>query len=322
MKRALKLWSCSCVLTLCALPLVAQPRTPSLPADRAVPAPRGVVDSRFLFFALTPELAAGTPESLAFRIDVDGQPFLVETLDLRQVRGAESFAFELLATRPDLRDRLHELGRDPKSRVVVQVAVDGAVVREFASFGELLRYNREIKRFLRPAAAPSEVYGPAAGESPKPAPLARLFEKGYQADPACLSQCQYEYQYCISGPCYEAGASCVFCEDLYQSCLESCPIICVEPKSVTEYYTPWQTISTIYGSYNCYENWWENDFLWGTYYQHVSYSLKRDRVRRTESCNGQVTETVLSTQYSNSSCWQPTGASCYMPPSRFSGWSC
>ena len=322
MNRASKLWSLSCVLTLSALPLLAQPRTPSMPADRAVPAPREVVDSRFLFFALTPELAAGTPETLAFRIDVGGQPFLVETLDLRQVRGAEASAFELLATRPDMRDRLYELGRDPKSRMVIQVAVDGAVVREFASFGELLRYNGEIKRTLRPAAAPSEVYGPGAGEAPEPASLARLFEKGYTSDPACVSQCQYEYQYCISGPCSESGASCVFCEDVYQSCLDSCPIICVDPKSVTEYYTSWQIISSSYGASGCYENWWENDFIWGDIYDQVIYTSKRDRVRRTESCSGQVTETVLSTQYSNGSCWQPRGASCLHPPSKFSGWSC
>lgn len=318
--RAVKLFSFLAV-TLCALPLTAQTRTAGLSTPRsgqpALQVPDSAVmeealASRFLFFALTPEQAAGTPESLAFRIDLNGQPFLEETLDLRQVPDAQSAAFEILATRPDLRDRLYALGSKRSNRVTLQVVVNGAVVRELASFGELLRYNRGIKRSLRPAAAPSEVRDLTGTQTPAAFadPLARLFEKGVYPEQWCADQCSADYDAC---PC-DYG-DCSRCDAQWQGCLSSCPTYCVEPKSVTST-NKTDIIGMTYGPSECREHWWENDFQQGEWYQWITYQFKHYTLRRTESCNGTVTNQELNVSYSSQTCQSRTLAACSFPISK------
>jgi hypothetical protein len=316
--RAAKLFS-FCVLALSALPLTAQtwpaaglstPRA-GLPALQAPDSALidEVLASRFLFFALTPELAAGTPEALGFRIDLNGQPFLEETLDLRQVPDAQSAAFEILATRPDLRDRLYELGRKRSNRLTVQVVVDGAVVHEFASFGELLRYNRALKRSFRPAAAPSEVRDLTGTEAPATSqdPLAPLFTKGVYPEQWCADQCSEQYDACSCD-----YGDCSRCHAQWEGCLSSCPTYCVEPKSVTST-NKTDIIGITYGPSECRELPWENDFRYGEWYQSVTYQFKHYTLRRTESCNGTVTNEELNVSYSSRNCLSRTYGTCSYP---------
>ena len=84
--------------TLLASPLAAQAGPPAAAARPAAPA------RLHLYFAPAPEQLDGA-RTLTFVVQLGGKPHLQETIFL-ETASPEGHAFEILATRPDLRGRL------------------------------------------------------------------------------------------------------------------------------------------------------------------------------------------------------------------------
>jgi hypothetical protein len=309
-------------LSLVASPLLAQPR-----ASRdltAFPAPelRGVVstdprvkealESRPLFFAPPADSLDGA-RTLAFRINLNGRPYLEETLRVERLGAG---AFELLAMRPELLDRLYTISANRADRVTVEVLVDGRPVHAFSSFEELVQYNRELKATsLNPLVAKSEVRDytgaakPPAVSTAKPKPATA---KGMQADPYCADQCYGDYDRCTD---YGWGCDygdCSRCQNSLDACLSYCPIVCVDPKNSTIVNND-AVVATNYGGQECREHQWESDFTSGEWYTNTRLTWKRTKVRRTEYCDGHVEQEVLSYEYWYVYCWTRTYMQCTSP---------
>ena len=312
------------VCLLCAAPSLAQPRSSS-----AATAPAGpplfeeVKETRFLFIPLTAEEARGAEGPLEFRVSFNGKPYVEETLSLEALQGTKEPSFELLATRPDLLDRLYDLSRDEGNQITVEIFLDGMSLREL-SFAELLRNNRQLKaKPFHPVSAPSRVRDLSGNESPGPSGSPALMTaKGMQQDPACVNACTQAYYLCTGNDCFEdTDPQCIYCQEQYSNCLDSCPYVCVDPKSVREETRTVEVSSVSYGS-TCYQDWWSNDPYWGSYYTYFNKTYRHTRVRITEYCNGSTSETTLSTWYSSQGCWEPSGYPCSWPNGKFNGWYC
>lgn len=268
-----------------------------------------------LFFALTPEQAAKAGSSLEIRIALNGKPYLHEELTLGGKTGLDRLAFELLAARPDLREGLFELGRDRSLRITATALLDGAPIREFTSFGELLRYSRQLRLgSFQPTRAVSRVRH-FLTESSHSQPD---FTKGWQLDPVCTAACQDAYYSCVANNCSgNKEMDCPWCESQYVNCHNSCPSVCVDPMQVTEETRTELDFVTGAGS-GCFMKYsWYNEI-----YAHFTEYYTHTRVRITEYCNGSRTEEVLSTWGSTRYCSTPTGWSCSNPSGHFSGWIC
>lgn len=323
MKRSV---CCLFLILLCASPLLAQPQSSSrkdMPPALATamakdPSLQEAVASRPLFFSLPADQLVQEGQQLEFRVLLNGQLQVQEAL-LLEPSSAPGSAFELLSTQPALRDRLYDLSRDRANKIQIQVLLGGTVIRDFPSFAEFVRYNREIKqKKLSARHVPSQVLDLTAVESPahptSPKGIRSIKAAGTGPDPACLQQCDEEWAYnvntygCDYGDCSRWNAE-------RDACYQRCPIVCTDPKKVTEpTYT--ELVSYSWGASDCYEHWWENDFYMGEWYSYLYAQYKHTKVRRTEYCDGHVEETVLQVWYSYQNCLYPSGLSCYYPWTR------
>lgn len=320
MKRALTL---VVGFALCTVPLTAQPSTQG-PGSSGLagvieaaddPRLKEALESRTLFFVLPAGQGSSEGRSLEFRVQLNGQPYLVETLALGPLSD-ESPAFELLATKPILRDRLYQLGGKASNRITVQVVLDGQLLREFTSFAELLWYNREVKKgHLQPRFAASEVRDLTSQRGPERfGGLGRVSAKGMVTDPDCAQQCSDQYYQCREYYC-DYGNCSPHCDTDYNRCINSCPTTCEDPKSTSDS-TSTQLVGYSYGYQDCLEHWWEYDYHHGEWYQMVYLTYKHTTTRRTEYCDGSVTHEVVSVWYSNASCWNRTWSTCMYPWSK------
>jgi hypothetical protein len=307
-------------IAFCTAPLSAEPQKPrrtDFPAALAAAAAEDTriqeaVGSRPLFYSLSADQLGQQEQTLEFRILLNGQLQLQESL-LLQPGSASGFAVELFASRPDLRDRLYSLSRDSANHLQIQVVLNGKSLGDFRSFAELVRYNREIKKKgISPRQAASHVLDLAAGEAPiRPRAPKAFTPKGNGPDPACVQQCDEEYAWNVNTYGCDYG-DCSRWESERQACLQRCPIVCIDPKKVTEpTYT--ELVGFYSGPSDCYEHWWENDFYQGEWYRYTEAQYKHTKVRRTEYCDGHIEEQVLQVWYSYSICWAPSGFSCFYP---------
>ncbi|HEX7185213.1 MAG TPA: hypothetical protein VF756_25535 [Thermoanaerobaculia bacterium] len=313
---------CLIGILLCAAPLSAQPqlsRRTDVPAALASAAAQDptlaeAVASRPLFFALPADQLVQEGQELEFRVLLNGQLHIQETLPL-EPSSAPGSAFELLATRPDLRDRLYDLSGDRANQLQVQVLLGGKAIGDF-SFADFVRYNREIKgKKFAPRHAASQVLDLTAGDttpqSATPRGIRSVTAAGTGPDPACVQQCDEEYAWNVNTYGCDYG-DCSRWESERQACLQRCPIVCIDPKRVTEpTYT--EVVARYWGPSDCYEHWWESDFFMGEWYRYTETQYKHTKVRRTEYCDGHVEEQVLQVWYSYSACWARSGLSCYYP---------
>ncbi len=321
MKRT-ALWLAG-VLLLCTfgtVPLVAEPQKPrrtDVPAALAAaaaedPSLKEALASRPLFFALSADQLSAEVQQVEFRILLNGQLHLQESLAVAPDAGSGS-ALELLASRPDLRDRLYDLSRDRANQLQIQVLLSGQVVGDFPSFADFVRYNREIKqKGISPRFVPSQVLDLTAAATPaSPKGIRSIREAGYQKDPACVQQCDEEWAWNVNTYGCDYG-DCSRWDLEREACLQRCPTVCVDPKKVTEpTYT--ELVGYSAGYSDCYEHWWENDYQTGEWYQQIQYQYKHTKVRRTEYCDGHVEEQVLQVWYSYGTCWNRSYFTCYNP---------
>jgi hypothetical protein len=79
-------------------------------------------------------------------------------------------------------------------------------------------------------------------------------------------------------------------------------------------YTVTQLVGYGWTGYSqCLESLFENDFYDGEWYDEYAYVFKNTRIRRTEYCNGTVTEDVLWVSYAYFYCNRPAYWTCYYP---------
>ena len=138
---------------------------------------------------------------------------------------------------------------------------------------------------------------------------------GLQKDPACLDDCQIQFDDCTSysGCNY---SDCSDCRVRYDSCVQFCPYVCTDPKSVTNT-NKFQAVSgAIAGPNQCLEYSWENDYQWGEWYQSLQVTYKFYTLRRTEYCNGAVVNEELNVSYATVFCYSSTGVACRYPASK------
>lgn len=307
-------------LSLVASPLLAQPRASRDLSVLTPPELRGVVgtdprikealESRPLFFA-PPEDELSGARRLEFRVNLNGKPYLEETLRIERLGVG---AFELLAMQPALLDRLYETAADRENRLTVEVLVDGRPVHAFSSFEELVQYNRELKTTsLNPRVARSEVRDYTGAAKAPAVPTAKPgTAKGMQADPYCADQCYGDYDRCTD---YGWGCDygdCSRCQNSLDACLSYCPIVCVDPKSST-IETNNAVVATDYGMQECREHHWESDFLSGELYTNTRFTWKRTKFQRTEYCDGHVEQQVISYEYWYDYCWSRSYTQCNSP---------
>lgn len=276
-----------------------------------------VEESGTLFFLLTEEQASAGKE-LEFRISLNGRPLLEEKITLQ--RGASKTpAFELLAREPETLARVRGLQERPSNQVTIAVALDGQILYE-SSFAELVEYNRTLwKGPFQPQAVESKVRSFAPGLTGHAKPAARekqaLSSVPVQKAASCPEQCSENYQWCLENVCHPQGTFfCEECDQEYESCMSSCPPPpCTDPKSVRDY-TVTQLVGYGWTGYSqCLESVFENDFYDGEWYDEYQFVYKNTRIRRTEYCDGTVTETVLWVTYSYFYCNRPAYWTCYYP---------
>ena len=310
-------------LFLLASSLLAQPRASrdsaaaSSPELRAVfsvnPELKEAVESRLLFFAPAAD-QLNDAQKLEFRISLNGKPYLEEALRLKR---DEVGAFELLATRPALLDRLYQLAKQRSNRLTVQVFVDDRLIHEFSSFQELVRYNRDLKsKGFNPLPAPSEVRDhTGAAEEPVSTPAPRMTAKGMQPAPYCVDQCNADYDRCYDGGWGCDYGDCSRCQNSLDACLQYCPIVCVDPQNVSES-THTAIINYTYLGQQCLEHWWENDYVNGEWYDNTQITYKHTRVRTTTYCDGSEQQVVIGVWYSYGYCWKRSNFQCSNPLSQ------
>lgn len=109
---------------------------------------------------------------------------------------------------------------------------------------------------------------------------------GMQPDPECESACNDTYVECMWVICDQRG-DCSYCWEDYQWCAAQCPQVCVEPKQVYEYGTPWQYSGST-GEYICLQNWYRY-ILWTDW-------ESRNVYQRTVHCDDTYTDVFLRTE--------------------------
>lgn len=293
---------------LVAGPLSAQPErlTPGPGGERpSAPAAPEVAGSLFwplpqgLFF-----LSGTVPVEV--EVLLDGQLSFSESFRMEMPESLEGRAVELLTTRPRELSRLGEIAVRELAAITVRILVDG-VEWDARPFTELDEVSRQLQQGRLQLARlrfgdPSEPQVPLRQTS--------------AAATACEDQCYDDYLLCIETECFPE-IICETCEVEHELCLENCnpppPPTCQDPKSVT-----YRTVTTLVsygptGYWQCFEDIFESDFYDGEWYEEWRYTYKNTRYKRTEYCDGTVTETVDQVSYWYSYCWRPTYLFCYYP---------
>jgi hypothetical protein len=285
--------------TLLASPLAAQAGPPAAaPSRPAAPA------RLHLYFVPAPEQLDGA-RTLTFAVQLDGKPHLQETIFL-ETASPEGHAFEILAKRPDLRARLARLAANPTNQMEIRLAADQNVIQEFPTYQEFLLYSRRLSASgITPRKASSLVLDTAGRENGNRS----LPTKGMQIDPVCADQCNTDYWNCIDNYGCDYG-DCSRCQSAYDQCIYYCPLVCVEPRSVTSHTTtqnwngPTNTGNT--GCYKPYSNYT------GYYYYETVMEQKNTTVETTTHCDW-TTSTSTTVWYSYRYCWNSTPLTCSYP---------
>ncbi len=126
---------------------------------------------------------------------------------------------------------------------------------------------------------------------------------GMQSDPACLQQCSSDYNDCTinDGGCASYG-ECDRCQNTYNSCVSNCPLVCVEPKSVSNgsIDQPWNGPFPT-GSQFCYQ---------GQTYSETVLQWKHTPYTTTTHCDNTTSTTYGDPWYNNQYCYSNTGLPC------------
>jgi len=256
-----------------------------------------------LIFVSLEGLAGG---SLELEFEVDGAPFVTETLTLpRDVDTAQATPLVgVLATRPDLLHRLHALADDPEHRVEVRFWHDGTLL-DSVPFSVLVNRSSELlAEPSRPEVLDSRVEGPGA-ETGGPA---RLVHRG-----TCEDQCYLDYLDCNETVCAPA-ILCEECEVAYEECLQVCdpapPPICTP--SVTYYWKNWYFLYSYLSGYQiCYPDPWA--YYEGVWHLERVHVFRRDQIEKTLASDCSITEQIVGYQYLFTSCYDWTYSPCYGP---------
>jgi hypothetical protein len=288
--------------TLLVSPLSAQTGLSATPAFQVRADPQASPASPRLYFAAGPDQPAGS-RVLTFEVRLNGKVYLQETIFL-ETAAAEGNAFELLATRPDLRARLADLAARRTKQLEVRVSVDQKTIRSFLTYRQFLLYSQALAEAgVEPRKAISLVLDPArrGGGNRNPA------TKGMQIDPVCADQCQADYQTCVDNGGCDYG-DCSRCQSPYDSCIYYCPLVCYEPRSVSssdsvQNWNGW----TNTGNVGCYKSSPSN--FYGVYFVEVAMQRKHTTTTTTTHCDG-TTSTSSSVWYDYWYCWNNSGVSC------------
>lgn len=285
--RQILTWILAAVLL--APPILAQTEPSPLFPSSSI---RQETESRPLYFAVSPEQLAGR-RLLVVEVVLAGRPQIRETFDLGTVPGAGA-TFELLAGRPDLRPSLEQLAADRSRRLEIRVSLDGEVIRKFGSFQDFVRHSRRLQQDGVSQQVTSTILDLTGHES-RPQNIAA---KGYVPDPACQQQCAVSYDECKinDGGCASFG-ECERCDDDYNHCMGFCPLICVDPKSVSVISDVTENLGTSYTDYNgCFGS------SPPRIYQEFRTAYSRTRTTRTEYCDGHYQDTQ-QVGYADKYCW-------------------
>jgi hypothetical protein len=129
---------------------------------------------------------------------------------------------------------------------------------------------------------------------------------GIQADPECLQQCSYDYNDCTvnDGGCASFG-ECDRCQNTYNGCVNNCPLICIDPKSVRQIDNTYTTVSWA-GSEGCFSESGSRH-----YYYLNAHTVHHSQFTRTEYCDGHHEDSTPVTWTDSHYCWDWTAATCY-----------
>ena len=293
-----------------ALPALALLGTPAIHAgsDRLAPAPLPTTadlvpaESHALFYRLPDLYEAWLPGSARVEYRVDGKLRLAETFDLADIAPQKGSALELLAYSPDDLAALYEAAADPSRTVEVSIFLDGTVAEVFA-FADLVRSNEAIRGAeLYPLAVRPTMEGTARNGRAAESPIGAT--RGFVPDPACTAQCYSTFQGCLPHYPECADPLSFFCPCTleYHDCVAECPLVCVDPKSVTPF-TRYEAVFSWYGAVNCL--WINTPSAWGYYFATRFTQVKKTTGTRTEYCNGSFSERVQSVSYQTVSCLDP-----------------
>lgn len=281
--------------------------------------------SRPLFFKVEAPPAAG--DTLRFVVDVDGQPFLQETLTLEKPKVTQP-SYELLARDPQQLEALYAAAARKGSDVRVGVMLGGRTLY-YQSFGTFLNYNQKLKAGgLSPEAPNTRDVLLLAALAPKAATAPAPEAAQPTTNGACQTSCQSAYQACLrdcrTGGCLlpvcpVASATggelpdCSYCSDDYNYCLSTCPPDPPACPTSTTYNTT-ELVGVYYGGWQCYRDFFQPwDSQIGQYYQDTSLQYKISNIQKTTNCDGSITYTTLSVSYANVWCQHPIYLSCWFP---------
>lgn len=295
--RQFALWS-----TLLASPLAAQVALSGELLFQAAPVRQAEPAGVRLYFAASPGQLTGD-RTLSFEVRLNGKAYIKETVFL-ETAASEGNLFEFLGTRPDLRARLSKLATGRANRLEILISADQEMIQRFASYPGFLRYSQELRER---GVEPRKAFSLVLDSSRRREGSRNLPTKGMQVDPACADQCSADYQYCIDNYGCDYG-DCSRCQDQYDHCIYFCPIVCVEPKSVSTSNSVqnWNG-PTNTGNVGCYKSSYNQ--IYGTYYYETVMERKHTTVTTTTHCDN-TTSTSTNIWYDNWYCWNASSVSC------------
>lgn len=139
-----------------------------------------------------------------------------------------------------------------------------------------------------------------------PAPRTRVQAQGLYRDPTCMSWCDSQFNSCMEW-CDPRGSECNLCYTWYNDCSLQCPMVCEDPKSVTQHET--RTVTSIW-TYNsaCHSGFFGPE-RWN--YANITYRVSR--WERTTNCDDSYTDRFLYSYDTSQTCWYNTYNYCPVP---------
>jgi hypothetical protein len=275
---------------------VADPRA-QVGVNGGCPAVRKALKSHSLFLRTGELPNVGWARTLDLELTLDGAQVAAERF---QLAAGDAGNIEILSRNPALLERIYTLAAKAGPRLIFAVRLDGRVVREM-TFQDLVAENGRTRLgVLKPMVLKSQVTDPAP-ELSFTQSVGRndpAVTKGYSYDPACVDDCYAQYANCDDS---NICNSCPTCSEQQSACITSCPQTCTDPASVYDRQET-QLVGAQAVDYNCYEDYFENDFVHGHYYTTYYLTFKTSTIRRTYYCNGSYTDEVINVSYSNGYC--------------------
>lgn len=299
------------IVRIALLVLVALPATafaaPDLPPELDGRQPAGV--ERLADLLLLEADALAGAEQLEIVYSVDGLPFFAEALRTADVSEEEGTrVVELLAWHPEIRQRL--LGLATGGALVTASVLRDGVASAPIVLTDLAAASRELQRTpIVPLKSESVVTYEQAPDRARVVPKGGLQSITAAAkDPACVQQCQDEYDFCeeqcqTSGgwapDCFER------CDADFNSCYNGCPETCTGP--TTREWDETVVAGATYLGYTRCLTWGFTPYLFD--FMRITY--KTTRYRETTQCDGTKTTEVVSVTYSTYDCWLRSWQQCY-----------